>query len=613
MLAIADHDPEVGKRYREPCDADVAALSRIKKTLGDEPRSRSGLPAVPTEPIDPGLSRFIGPVNYGYRSWGELCNDRQTLGLVRLARIIDELCREMLAGGIGTDYAAALTGYAAANLVRRIKHSTRSTTLQERAQKVSHIYFNDSGISHSFDYFETGCGDGPATWGSLSAHTVRSLRKQCGRVKGCTAVVQRGSATEMPLPDGCLDAVVTDPPYDSMINYCDSSDLMYVWLKRALVTSHPWFGVTTDPGGLQEKTNEAVIKFTTANDKDHRIEAHYKSCITKAFDQARLKVGSEGVVSIVFGHGDPDAWARVLSAISDAGLVLTGSWPCSTEKGGKQTGEYIDNTIMMACRAAASDRPVGDVRVVDEQVRAEIARRVPEWTDDGLADSDQRMAAIAPAMEVVGRYREVRDFTGVPVPIEHFLGLAHKAVEEAADVRIDRFRLTDFDERTRFALSWARQHGRRVAAGSEARWQRLSYDMSEKDVEGIITRVKGGPRLAYGDETAETLDLHPNSAVIDIALAVAAEGRALAEIADALHVLDRENDQMLWAAMAELARSVGESDRDGQTWTWAVRQSNLICDRAALARNACEQERMRLAAQDEQGKLDFRTGRDESS
>ena len=75
--------------------------------------------------------------------------------------------------------------------------------------------------------------------------------------------------------------------------------------------------MTTDPCGLQEKTNEAVIKFTTADDNDHRTEEHYRSCITKAFDQARLKVGSDGVVSIVFGHGDPDAWARVLTAISE--------------------------------------------------------------------------------------------------------------------------------------------------------------------------------------------------------------------------------------------------------------------------------------------------------
>ena len=461
-LVVADLDPDVGKRYREPSEIDVAALDGVDEALASAAPYGPGLPAIPTEPIDPGLSRFIGPVNYGYRNWGELCNARQTLGFVRLARIIDDMCIEMLATDISRDYASALVGYAAANLARRVKYSTRSTTLQEYSQKVSHIYFNDSGISHSFDYFETGCGEGPATWGSLSVHTVRSLKKQLDRVQGIPAVIQRGSAMALPVPDGCLDVVVTDPPYDSMINYCDASDIIYVWLKRALVTANRWFGVTASPDGLQEKTNEAIIKFTTADDDDHRTEAHYKNCITRAFAQARRKTTADGVVSIVFGHGDPAAWSRVLTAIADAGLVLTGSWPASTEKGGKQTGEHIDNTIMMACRAADTDRQPGDVRRVDEQIRERIAELVPRWQADGLADSDQRMAAIAPAMEIAGRYSYVHDFTGAEVPIEHFMGLAHKAVEEAANIRVDRFALKDFDIRTRFALAWARQHSRRV-------------------------------------------------------------------------------------------------------------------------------------------------------
>ena len=602
MLVVADLDDQVGKSYRVPTDADLDAIGGVAKALDGEAPFGPGLPAVPEEPLDPGLSGLIGPAGYGYRSWGELCNTRQTLGFVRRARIIDNICNDLLAAGVSRGYAAALTGYTTANLVRKLKFCTRSATLFVQKQHVGHIYFNDSGISHGFDYFELGCGEGPGSWASVSVHTLRSLAKQIARTSGCPAVVQRGSATELPLPDGCLAAVVTDPPYDDMINYCDSSDLMYVWLKRALVTADPQFGVTTDPGGLQEKTNEAVIKRGKAA-LDHRNEAHYKSLITKAFVQARLKTSDDAVVSVVFGHGDPDAWERVLAAVSGAGLVLTGSWPCSTEKGGKQTGEHIDNTIMMACRAAAANRPVGDVRKVDDEVRAEIARRVPEWTDDGLADSDQRMAAIAPAMEIVGRYSEVRDFTGVPVPIEHFLGLAHKAVEEAANVRIDKFRLTDFDERTRFAISWTRQHSRRVAAASEARWQRLSYDMSDSDVEGIIAKDKGGSRLAYGDEFAETSrshHLHSTSAVIDLALAVAAEGRSLADIADALHLLDRENDEMLWAAMTELARLVGEGDPDGQIWAWAVRNRRLICGQAQRARTEHQQEREHKAAQDSQ-------------
>ena len=450
LLVVADIDDEVGKRYRAPTSIDLTPLDEVAEALSAEPSFGPGLPAVPHERMDPFLSRFVGPVGYGYRSWGELCTTRQTLGFVRLARIIDTMCQEMLASGVSADYAAALTSYAASNLVRRMKYSTRSTTLQEYSQKVSHIFFNDSGIGHSFDYFETGCGAGPATWRSLSVHTLRGLKKQLDRVTGTSATIMRGNAVGLPMPDCSLAAVVTDPPYDSMINYCDSSDLLYVWLKRALSTAMPWFGMTTDSNGLQEKTDEAVIKFTTDSDPDHRTESHYKNCITRAFAQARRKTTAEGVVSIVFGHGDPDAWARVLTAIKDAGLVLTGSWPASTEKGGKQTGEHIDNTIMMACRAANPNRQPGDVRRVDEQIRERITELVPRWQADGLADSDQRMAAIAPAMEIAGQYSYVHDFTGAEVPIEHFMGLAHKAVEEAANIRVDRFALKDW----RCANSW---------------------------------------------------------------------------------------------------------------------------------------------------------------
>ena len=583
LLVVADLDDQVGKRYRPPDAAEVAVLAGVLAALGSEASFGPGLLAVPEEPIDPALSAFIGPAGYGYREWGELCNTRQTLGFVRLARIIDNMCSELLAAGASRGYAAALTGYSAANLARRLRRSTRSSALDLSKQHAGDAYFNDSGISHSFDYFETGCGQGPGTWGSLSVHTLRSLRKQLDRTAGTPSVVQRGSATDLPLPDGCLDAVVTDPPYDAMINYCDSSDLMYVWLKRALVTADPQFGVTTDPGGLQEKTNEAVIKFGSVGG-DHRTEAHYKDCITKAFDQARLKTSDGAVVSIVFGHGDPDAWERVLAAISAAGLVLTGSWPCSTEKGGKQTGEHIDNTIMMACRAAPALRPVGDTRRVDEQIRDRIAELVPRWQTDGLSDSDQRMAAIAPAMEIVGRYSEVCDFTGAPVPLQHFLGLAHQAVEEAANIPVDKFKLTDFDTRTRFVLSWTRQHARRVAAGSEARWQRLSYDMADNDVHGLLVKERGGTRLAHGDEAAKTIELRDDSPVIDIVLAIAAQGQSLNDIADALQILERETDEMLWAVTAEMARLVGEADRDGKVWTWAGRNRKQVCDRADALR-----------------------------
>ena len=70
---------------------------------------------------------------------------------------------------------------------------------------------------------------------------------------------------------GSIDAVVTDPPYNAMIDYTDASDLFYVWLKRALHATHPALAITAHPTGVQEKSEEIIVKdsYSVANDPSH--------------------------------------------------------------------------------------------------------------------------------------------------------------------------------------------------------------------------------------------------------------------------------------------------------------------------------------------------------
>jgi adenine-specific DNA methylase len=72
-----------------------------------------------------------------------------------------------------------------------------------------------------------------------------------GSAKPCD--VEQGSATALPFRDRSVSAVVTDPPYDAMIDYSDASDLFYVWIKRALATSWPELGITPHEHGVQDK------------------------------------------------------------------------------------------------------------------------------------------------------------------------------------------------------------------------------------------------------------------------------------------------------------------------------------------------------------------------
>jgi adenine-specific DNA methylase len=593
LLVAADLDPVFGKTFRVPTDEERQAAIAAGNALALEPPFHDGLAAVPDEPIPPGNTWTVQASVYGAKSYGDMCNARQSLGFVTIARTIDDIGRELLNNGNSIGYATALCGYATAVMVRKLRRATRGCTLDPKLNKVNDVFATESSLNFSFDYFETGLADGPGSWESVSGGTIAALRNQFRRAPGRPAVIVRGNAVELPLKSKSVSCVVTDPPYDAMIDYSDASDLSFVWMKRALGGLVPELLITADPNGLQEKTDEIIVKKGGSSSNDHRTQAHYDRLIARAFAEAARVVDNDGVVTIVFGHGDPEVWHRLLSAVTEGGLVLTGSWPARTEKGGKVGFSNIVTTLTLACRKAPAERPVGRVQEVDAEVRAVIADRIPLWDAAGLALTDQLMASAGPAMEVVGRYSMIRDKKGDAVELDRYLPLARRAVEDAADIQIDALPLGTFDVRTRFALFWVRLFGRAVAPASEARWQRLASDLSEAETAGILVNTRKGVRLRYGGEF--DADIGTTAAVIDVALALAGAGKSVADSAEILIASGRSEDLYLWAALAEFGRRVPEADSDGETWTWLVRNRAAVVSatlnvEAARQREIDEQE-----------------------
>jgi adenine-specific DNA methylase len=584
LLLIGEMEPGSGtKTFRAPVDADFNAIALAQKHLTDEAPFPGGIPAVPDERIPVGNTSVIQPSAYGYKSYGDLCNARQTLALVRLARTISDLGTELVAEHqVSRDYAAALVGYAASVFVRKMRRSTRGARIQVysdgRATGVEHIFLNEASISFSYDYFETGPYGGPGTWESVSERTVASLTAQIGRTGGRAARIDRGTAVALPFADETLSAVVTDPPYDEMIPYSDASDLFYVWLKRVTASTQPWFSFTSDPDGVQEKSDEVIVKKFRAKKTatDHRTREFYDEMIARAFGEARRVVKSDGVVTIVFGHGDPEVWHRLLTALTRAGLVLTGSWPAKTESGGSAGSANIVTTLTMSCRPAPAERTVGRANLVESEVRREVKSRVPMWEAAGLAPTDQLMASAGPAMEVVGRYSEVLDARGEAVEPDRYLLVARRAVEEAASIEIDHLPLETFDARTRFALSWVRLYGRAAAAKSEARWQALASDLDVGALTGILTEGDKGVRFTSSNDFKGSID--ETSSVVDVAMAMAqAWSEGLDVVGEVLVSSQRSlDDPYLWAAMTFLSSRLPEADPDAMAWTGLVRNKRSI-------------------------------------
>jgi putative DNA methylase len=589
LLLAADLDDDVGKLFREPTAVELRAAAMAGAALRAEPPFAPGVSAVPDEQIPDGDAHTVRPSMYGAKTYGDLCNDRQTLAFVRLSRVIEQLVSELVDHN-SRDYVAALAGYAASAFCRKLKRSTRGAALQPMLYPSSnrvatnHIFVNEASIAFGYDYFETALGDGPGTWPSIASDTIAVLRNQAARAPGRAAVVRQGTATSVPLPSSSLDAVVTDPPYDDMIDYSDASDLFYVWLKRALVSAYPDFGLTADPRGLQEKTEEIIVKDSGASVGDHRTREFYDAMLARSFAEARRVVRADGVVTVVFGHGDPEVWHRLLGAITAGGLYLTGSWPAKTESGGKAGSANIVTTLTLSCRLAPANRPPGRVDDVDDGVRREVRDRVPEWEKAGLALTDQLMASAGPAMEVVGRYSAVLDQLGEPIDTTRYLVLARRVVEAAAAIPIDDLPLETFDARTRFALFWVRLYGRGLAAKSEARWHAMVSDIALSEIDDILREGEGGKgvRLAFGREARSVVDA--TSSVIDIALGVAkAWPSGLNAVAEVLAAAGRDSeDPHLWAAIRFLSLRLPEADPDVQAWNGVVRGKRSVAS-ATLA------------------------------
>src|SRR5262249_52499955 len=178
LLLAADLDTAVGKKFREVVPLEVEAARRALELLNIEAPFGPGLPAVPDEAIPAGNTSVIQPSGYGAKSYGQLCNARQTLGFVRLARVIAELGEDLIRKHhLSEKYASALTAYAGSVMVRKIRRSTRGAVLEAIKEsrpnrlhtnpvKVHDIFANEASVTFSYDYFESGLGTGPGTWSS---------------------------------------------------------------------------------------------------------------------------------------------------------------------------------------------------------------------------------------------------------------------------------------------------------------------------------------------------------------------------------------------------------------------------------------------------------------
>jgi len=342
MIAIHYLCPTCGKGYKRPGVQDLAAYEQIQERFQEYQDNL----LYPRTPIQPGYNTNQ-MINYHYRYWWQMFNERQLLGLSILLeailqiedRNVTELMLLLFSGtlefnnmfcspkGLGTGAVRHLFAHHAfipakepleANLWGVSRSSGGFSTLyRERLRR---------GKAYAKRPVERRIGThGPVKVPISGERIEATLATSFGELVTSPdrrVFLLNQSSTELPeIPDRSVDAVITDPPYVSNVMYSELSDFFYVWLRLALKERYPQFACSS-----VSRENEAIV-----NPEHGKGIDYYRDILAAVFGECYRVLKDEGLLIFTFHHGTTEAWDALAEALKATGFIIQRVWPVHAE------------------------------------------------------------------------------------------------------------------------------------------------------------------------------------------------------------------------------------------------------------------------------------------
>ena len=447
---------------------------------------------------------------YGMTRWADLFTERQLSALTTFSDLVGEaraeVERDAVRAGrdpaIASAYADAIALYLSF-VVSRMSNGHSNIVRWQNTTGFAGGVFSRQAIPMMWDFAEANpFSSSTQNWiGQLQWVWKVLENSPAAALPG--SVQQRDAKRLVAPPSGVV--LSTDPPYYDNIGYADLSDFFYVWLRRVLGGQHPDLFST-----LATPKAEELIAATHRHTDKHEAEAFFLEGMSRAlksirdaqhpalpatiyyaFKQAE-RTSKDGVVST--------GWETFLTAVIDAGLSVTGTWPMRTELGNRPRSleaNALASSIVLACRLRLADAGDATRRQFLERLRAELPGDLMTLRAANIAPVDLAQAAIGPGMRVFSRYRAVRTADGSRMSVRDALVDINEALDELLAEREG-----EFDGDTRWALTWFEQHGFGSADyGAAEQLSKAKNTSMDGLVEaGLVESRRGEVRLLRAEE-----------------------------------------------------------------------------------------------------------------
>ncbi|WP_262285935.1 DUF1156 domain-containing protein [Micromonospora sp. MA102] len=488
MIAVVVDVPRSGRPqrvYRAPTDGEIAAAD---------------IPDAPDEaaiPINPKGQSIRVPL-YGLTTWASLYTPRQMLVLTSLAAAIRNVHKRVIVDGGDADYADAITTLLGLALGKMAQSNSTQTRWYLRPTSNSKAVqaFDRNDLPMMWDFAETYyASESVGSWKTVIDSVIRSL----AYAPNGEGLVRQQDARTAHRP-GAL--IATDPPYFDAIGYADLSDYFYVWHRLALRDVHPDLYVSL----AAPKTGElTAIAGHHGGNKD-AAKRYFIQGFTEVFTNLQRSMAPDLPLIVVYaskeqkGAGDEQTrWASILTAMIQAKLEITGTWPIHAARSARMIGigtNAVAAYIAMTARPRPATAETCSLGEFTRALRRELGSAVREFQAASILPVDMAQAVMGPGMAIYSRYSSVLDQRGEPLSVDVALRIINSVFGEVQDEQEG-----ELDADSQFAVTWWHKHGWGEATFGEADALARPKGLGVDDVvRAQVVTSKAGKVAALGRE-----------------------------------------------------------------------------------------------------------------